>query len=220
MKGGREPTRFAGDLSPANRAVRNNNPIVRTEAWSDTNKEVLSKRKVHANSTRKSTANRSKKRGHGKSCPSPGISIKDGLDNILEKLRIKLTKGERNRVEGAMKKTGKGKGGCNTVAVKKLFDGEPLVKNKAMIAYNKLKDGEGIKSNLTQGLKRLADGKITKADKECLKMPDESLEKNDYCKNSNNPQVKSRLENLKENLKKKIKEEQAKIAKQDGASNQ
>ena len=231
MKGGREPTGFAGDLSSANRSVRENNPTVRTEAWPDPNKEVLSKRKVSANSTRKSTANssgkkrsssrgpkkhghRSEKRGHGKSCPGLGISIKDGLDNILEKLRIKLTEGERNRVEGAMKKAGKGKGGCNTVAVKKLFDGEEPVKNKAMIAYNKLKDGEGIKSNLTQGLKRLADGKITKADKECLDMPDESLEKNDYCKNSNNPQVKSRLDKLKANLQSKIKEDQAKIAKQ------
>ena len=227
MKGGREPTGVAGDLSSADRSVRKNNPIVRTKAWSD----PLSKRKVPANSTRKSTANssgkkrsssrgskkhghRSEKRGHGKSCPGPGISIKDGLDNILEKLRIKLTEGERNRVEGAMKKAGKGKGGCNTVAVKKLFDGEVRVKNRAMIAYNKLKDGEGIKSNLTQGLKRLADGKITKADKECLDMPDESLEKNYYCKNSNNPQVKSRLDKLKANLQSKIKEEQAKIAKQ------
>ena len=41
-----------------------------------------------------------------------------------------------------------------------------------------------------------------------------SLGKHAYCKNSNNPQVKSKLDKLKENLQAKIKEDQAKIAKQ------
>jgi len=153
----------------------------------------------------------SKKRGPGgKSCAADRLS--SGLDTILNDLKIQLDVGERKLVESAMKNAGRGAGGCNTVAVKKLFDGPPIIKNKAMSAYNKLGDNEGIKKYKT--LKGAAEQRIKIADDKCLKMSDQSLEKHGYCKNSNNPQVKSRLDKLKANLQVKIKEDQAKIAKQ------
>ena len=151
----------------------------------------------------------SKKRGPGKSCAADRLS--SGLDTILNELKIKLSMGERRLVESEMRNAGKGAGGCNTVAVKKLFDGPPNIKNKAMTAYNKLGDNEGIKKYKT--LKGAAEQRIKIADDKCLKMPEKSLEKHAYCKNSNNPQVKSRLDKLKANLQTKIKEDQGKIAK-------
>jgi hypothetical protein len=152
----------------------------------------------------------SKKRGPGKSC-APDRLI-GGLDSVLNDLKMKLDTSERRLVESAMRNAGKGAGGCNTVAVKKLFDGPPNIKNKAMTAYNKLGDNEGIKK--WKLLKEAAEQRIKIADDKCLKMPEQSLEKHGYCKNSNNPQVKSRLDKLKANLQVKIKEDQAKIAKQ------
>ena len=154
----------------------------------------------------------SKKRGPGKSGKScaPDRLI-GGLDSVLNDLKMKLDTSERRLVESAMKNAGKGAGGCNTVAVKKLFDGPPNIKNKAMTAYNKLGDNEGIKKYKT--LKGAAEQRIKIADDKCLKMPEKSLEKHGYCKNSNNPQVKSRLDKLKANLQSKIKEDQAKISK-------
>ena len=174
-------------------------------------------RNVRAKSARKSSIREtkerrrgSKKRGPGgKSCTADRIG--SGLDSILTKLKIQLDIGERKLVESAMRNAGKGAGSCSVVAVKKLFDGPPITKNKSMVAYNKLANGEGIKKNAM--LKSEAEKRIKIADDKCLKMPEQSLEKHGYCKNSNNPQVKSRLDNLKAKLQKKIKEDQTKIAK-------
>ena len=179
------------------------------------NAAIKIQRQVRSNKTSSGKKRRgsvgSKKRGPGgKSCAADRVG--SGLDNILNELKIKLDVGETKLVQSAMRNAGKGAGGCNTVAVKKLFDGPPNIKNRAMTAYNKLGDNEGIKRYKT--LKGEAEKRIKIADDKCLKMPETSLEKHAYCKNSNNPQVKSRLDKLKENLQAKIKEDQAKIAKQ------
>ena len=167
-------------------------------------------RKSSMRATKEALHRGSKKHGPGgKSC-TPDRLI-GGLDSVLNDLKMKLDTSERRLVESAMKNAGKGAGGCNTVAVKKLFDGPYNIKNKAMTAYNKLGDNEGIKKYKT--LKGAAEQRIKIADDKCLKMPEKSLEKHGYCKNSNNPQVKSRLDKLKANLQAKIKEEQPKIAK-------
>lgn len=167
-------------------------------------------RKSSMRATKEARHRGSKKHGPGgKSC-APDRLI-GGLDSVLNDLKMQLDTSERRLVESAMKNAGKGAGGCNTVAVKKLFDGPPNIKNKAMTAYNKLGDNEGIKKYKT--LKGAAEQRIKIADDNCLKMPEKSLEKHGYCKNSNNPQVKSRLDKLKANLQSKIKEEQPKIAK-------
>ena len=167
-------------------------------------------RKSSMRATKEARHRGSKKRGPGgKSC-APDRLI-GGLDSVLNDLKMKLDTSERRLVESAMKNAPKRTGGCNTVAVKKLFDGPPNIKNKAMTAYNKLGDNEGIKKYKT--LKGAAEQRIKIADDKCLKMPEKSLEKHGYCKNSNNPQVKSRLDKLKAKLQSKIKEEQPKIAK-------
>ena len=88
-------------------------------------KVVLKKRQNKAATTiqrQVRTRHRGKKSGHSKSCPADRIG--SGLDTILKDLKMKLDTGERRLVESAMKNAGKKQGGCNTVAVKKLFDGK------------------------------------------------------------------------------------------------
>lgn len=177
------------------------------------NAAIKIQRQVRSNKTSSGKKRRgsvgSKKRGPGKSCTTERLT--GGLDAVLNDLKMKLDTSERRLVESAMRNAGKGAGSCNTVAVKKLFDGPPNIKNRAMTAYNNLGDNEGIKRYKT--LKGAAEQRIKIADDKCLTMPETSLKKHAYCKNSNNPQVKSRLDKLKENLQSKIKEDQAKIAK-------